>query len=360
MMRKFLSVLLACVIATSLFAMPVLADDKAPDVNPNWQYKVMLDFEELNPGFEFGGKDDEGYSLYLKDATKFGGRVGKNGYKGSNTFELYSKADKSGYAQPLINTLGFNEKNTEFEGATEFWMWVDFSSIKFDGVGLQFRIIEDDIKADGTPSGALSQWSPAKDKPIYIQSSPTTWKTLKITNENKIPVENMEGYKGFIRIPISSFYAHDAGVDENGKFDLVNVIQLWFIFNFPNHNSQEYMSVDQIMFVGPSLNDGKPISRISLTDTNQKGESTTKAATATTTTASVTTTTVAATETTTTEETTVTEATTTTSAPTQTEDTGGNQTQSNLIWLWIVLAVVVLGGAGAAVWYFVIKKKQIE
>ncbi len=367
-MKKVLSALACSVLAASVIpTVPVSAASAAPDVDANWQYKTLVDFEELMSGFQFGGKEDVGYTLYLNDAVKFGARVGEGGYKGSNTFEIYANGDKSVYAQPLINVAGFSEKNTEFEGATEFWMWVDFTNITFDDVGVQFRIIEGDYAKDGTPiADKLSQWAPQAGKPVYIQSSPTTWKTITIgeddTKDAKLPTEQLVGYKGFIRIPISSFYAHDAGYEENGKFDLLNVSQVWFIFNFPNNNDKEYFAVDQLMFVGPSLNDGKAISKIQLTDTNQKeagGETSVPTTPAITTPPSNS-------ETSTSADTTAETSGSVTDTITQgTQDTsaiattaGGEPGSVNLLWIWIALGVLAVGGAGAVVWLFVIKKKK--
>ena len=56
------------------------------------------------------------------------------------------------YAQPLISIPGFQDVNTEFVEAAEFWMWIDISNITLDEVGVQLRLIEGDYNEDGTPA----------------------------------------------------------------------------------------------------------------------------------------------------------------------------------------------------------------
>lgn len=384
-MKKLISGLLCAAMTASLFTvMSGGASAAGTTVDSSWQYKTMVDLEELQPGYSFtaGGETDQ-YSLYCSRGDGWQAKVGTGGYKGSNTFEIFGKGDKTAtYAQPLINAGGFDQykDKLDFEGATEFWMWVDFTHIQWDEVGLQFRIIENDYKPDGTVATPdLSQISPAKGKPIYIQSSPTAWKSINVTTEYVIPVDQMQGYKGFIRIPLSSLEMNDAGTDDdNGKIDLKTVSQLWFIFNYPNKNPSDYVAFDQCMFVGPIKDGGKPISNIKLTDTNQGGGSnnttaTTKApasggsattAPAGTTVASSANTTAAdsseldltdVTNDSTTMAALTSKATTTTAA----KDVNTQPKKSSpVVPIVIAVVCVVLVGGGAAVYFFVIRKKK--
>lgn len=373
-MKKFLSGLLCAAMTASLFT--VMSGGASADstaVDSSWQYKTMVDFEDLQVGYQFGGTSDP-CSLYVERGEGWQAKVNTGGYKGSNCFYLYSKGDKTGtYAQPLINASGFTNKNTEFVGATEFWMWVDFTHVTFDEVGLQFRIIEDDYKPDGTKAGAdLSQISVGKGKPIYIQSG-NSWKAISQSSKNYLlPVDSMKGYKGFVRIPLSSLVMNKAGTDDdNGKFDLLNVTQLWFIFNWPNTNpATDYVSFDQFMFVGPLKDGGKSISKIQLTDGSSTtattkggstGGNTTAAPGAATTIAGTTDTTLAdSSDIDSTDETDITTfAATTTTKTTATIAANTEQTKKSSPVVPIVIAVVcvVLVGGGAALYFFVLKKK---
>lgn len=341
------------VILSMMVIAPCTASAADVPSTKGYQYKTMQDFESLVPGFKFGGKDDVGYTLYLNDAMAYAGDIAQGGYTGSNAFRLYGiKKGKGQYAQPLINMLGYGEENSnhEFVGATEMWMWVDFSNITFDKVGLQLRVIETDCNPDGTPStGELSQFTLNKGKPVYIQKDSKSWKKVMITEQDKLPLAEMKNYKGFIRMPLSSMEVNH-GDDLDEKINLENVTQLWFIFNWPDNAEKMSFSIDQIMFVGPSLKNGKDIGRIKLTDTNQgaKKPDPTKASETTTTEA-------ATTQTTTTES--VTQATETTTA-TQTTAVAETTSGTNLTWLWVTLAVVAVAGAGVAVYFLVIKKKN--
>lgn len=356
MKRMLLWLTSVAVILSMMVIAPCTASAADVPSVKGYQYKVMQDFESLVPGFKFGGKDDIGYTMYLKEAMSYAGDVAKGGYAGSNAFRLYGiKKGKGQYAQPLINMLGYGEENSncEFVGATEMWMWVDFSNITFDDVGLQLRIIETDCNPDGTPStGDLSQFTLNKGKPVYIQADSKTWKKVIVKDQNKLPMAEMKNYKGFIRMPLSSMEVN-FGEDLDNKINLENVSQLWFVFNWPDNAEKMSFSIDQVMFVGPSLKNGKDISRIKLTDTNQGKVAPTKSTKAPTTTTAATTETT--TQTVATETTTEAVATTTATQTTVAEEAASG---TNLTWLWITLAVVVVIGAGVAVYFLVIKKKS--
>lgn len=379
-MKKFLSGLLCAAMTASLFT--VMTGGASADsiaVDPNWQYKTMVDFEDLQQGYQFVSGTSDPCTLYIDRGQGWQAKVNVGGYKGSNCFYLYSKSDKKGdYAQPLINAQGFTKKNTEFVGATEFWMWVDFSHVEFDEVGLQFRLVEDDYNPDGSRAGVdLSQLAVGKGKPIYIQSG-SSWKSIANTGTHNylLPVEQMKGYKGFIRIPLTSLVMHKDGTDDDGKINLLNVTQAWFIFNWPNKNpATDYLSVDQLMFVGPSLKDGKSISKIQLgadatstsaaTQAASNGGNTTAAAKSNTSTSALTASTTLAnsldvastdeTEMTTEEETTTTALKTTQAVD---EVSTSKAKGSSAVPIVIAIVCVVLIGGGAAVYFFVIKKKS--
>ena len=261
-MKKAITFVAGCALMASLMCGAAgNASAAGNDIDQNWQYKTMVDFEELQTGYQFGGTSDP-CSLYVDRGEGWQAKVNTGGYKGSNCFYIYSKGDKKGtYAQPLINAAGFQQHNTEFLGATEFWMWVDFTHVTWDEVGLQMRLIEDDYNPDGTRAGTdLSQISVGKGAPVYIQTGSTSWKEITQTKKNYLlPVDQMQGYKGFVRIPLSSLVMNKAGTDDdNGKFNLMNVSQIWFIFNYPNDNpDNDYIAFDQFMFVGPMQDGGK-------------------------------------------------------------------------------------------------------
>lgn len=373
-MRKFLSGLLCAAMTASLFT--VMSGGASADstaVDSSWQYKTMVDFEDLSVGYQFGGTTDP-CSQHVETGEGWQAKVNTGGYKGSNCFYLYSKGDKKGtYAQPLINALGFQNKNTEFLGATEFWMWVDFTHVNFDNVGLEMRLIEDDYNPDGTRAGTdLSQISLGKGKPVYIQSG-SSWKSVTVQkafekSQYILPTDQMVNYKGFVRIPLSSLVMNKAGTDDNGKIDLQDVCQIWFVFNWPNDNpATDYLAFDQFMFVGPLKDAGKSISNIRLTDSvtttaaTKSGSNTTAAAGVTTAAGSTETTLADSSDVESTDETELTTAAAATTTKTTTVVTAANteQTKSGSSALPIIIAVicVVVIGGGAALYFFVLKKK---
>lgn len=253
------------------------------DPNPDWSYLGVTDFDFLKDGYNFNSEKDEmNKPKYMLDpcgtkGKKYGSFITLNGYKGSPAYTMKIIGEDGNYAQPLLRLDRFNEgKVLNYNGAEEFIMYVDFTHIKMDSVGMEFRLIFNDKAADGKPSGQMTQYALKKGGYVYMLSSSGNWVKATTENAKKLPTEisgrakqpkgesfpngaaEVAGYKGFIRIPLSQMEnISGEASDVNGKMDLDSIAQLWMIYNCPEKQDGNYFVVDQIGFGGKFTTTGQ-------------------------------------------------------------------------------------------------------
>lgn len=246
------------------------------DPNPDWNYLSVVDFDFLKDGYNFNSeKDEQNKCKYMLDpcgtkGKKYGSFITNNGYKGSSAYTMKIIGEDGNYAQPLLRLDKLNgDKVPDYTGAEEFVMYVDFTHIKMDSVGLEIRLIVNDKAADGTPSGQLTQYALKKGGYVYMLSSGGNWVKATTENAKKLPTvvsgrakqpkgdsfpngaAEVAGYKGFIRIPLSQMEnISGEASDVNGKMDLDGVAQLWMVFNCPEKQDGNFFVLDQIGFDG--------------------------------------------------------------------------------------------------------------
>ena len=254
------------ILEAAINKLAAFAKRSADDPDPSWNYLSLADFENLQTGYAFSSEADSASTSsagfkYMnepngKNDASFKSVVAKNGFKGTNAWTVQGIDATGSYAQPLLRVDQLNgSKFKDYSGATEMVLYVDFSNIKLDTIGVQFRFMENDIKSDGATSGSITQWGLSKGAYVYIQDSTGKW--VKVYNDKsgfkdascKLPVEvtgraasdkdglaAVAGYKGMVRIPLSQFTNVDATPakptmnDPNGKMDLQQVTQVWTVF----------------------------------------------------------------------------------------------------------------------------------
>lgn len=263
----------------------LLENRRPEDPDPSWKYLNVVDFENLEENYNFASEEDGNGFKYMfgpqdNKAKYFQSLITNKGYKGSKAFTFQGVAGnlKGQYAQPLLRLdqlVGSQFK--DYTGAEEMLVYVDFTNIKLDSVGMQFRFMENDFKEDGTLSGGITQWGLKEGAFVYILDANGNW--VKVSNsdskyetaQNKLPVEvtgrlpigadpdselfkdgldEVKGYKGFVRIPLSQFEVIDNSPNENNKMDLKQVTQLWMVFNYPADQDSAYFVMDEIGFAG--------------------------------------------------------------------------------------------------------------
>lgn len=260
------------------------------DPDPSWSYLSLADFDNLQNGYKFGDASELDTTSQFKSVYKYmnepNGKqdhdfysvVKANGFNGSNALNVCGvSGDTDGsYAQPLIRCDKLNnDQYKDYTGAQEFAMYVDFTNVKMDTVGFQFRIMENDFDATGKATGTVSQWGLKEGGYVYIQVN-GVW--TKVSNSDShydatlgvLPVEvsgrqeiaagsdsnhpdglpEVKGYKGMVRIPLSQLTLVGGSADADGKMDLTQVNQLWMVFNWPGDQDSSSFALDEFGFVG--------------------------------------------------------------------------------------------------------------
>lgn len=296
------------------------------DPDPSWSYLSLADFDNLQTGYKFGDASEVDTTSQYKNVYKYmnepNGKqnhdfysvVEANGFNGSNALNVCGVAgDTDGsYAQPLIRCDKLNNDTyKDYTGAQEFVMYVDFTNVKMDTVGLQFRLMENDMDASGQPTGTVSQWGLKEGGYVYIQVN-GVWTKVSNSDSNYeetlgiLPVEvsgrqeipagsnssypdglaEVQGYKGMVRIPLSQLALVGDSADVDGKMDLTQVCQLWMVFNWPGKQDTSSFAMDEFGFVGNFATTGQgetnvlsvlPLSQTTTpTDTGTTGTTATK------------------------------------------------------------------------------------
>lgn len=226
---------------------------KASGTN-RWQAAMIEDFETDQI------QDNKGCTNIKLSVTD---GKGYNSSKGEYVFSTGPKADKD-YCQPFI----WLNKVMSVTNPQEFWIYVDYSNYKgSNSLRLRPRVDTASTKSvDLRLKGAC---------PVYYQSLDGTVKvsmttaTAKASDEADLQAEDLAGFKGFIRIPMSTFRTTD-GDGDNLPIDLTTdtIIQYdggyyIFNFNFTTDTSGAYVengfAFDDLMFVGPSLTGGSSL-----------------------------------------------------------------------------------------------------
>ena len=209
------------------------------DPNPNWSFKTLQDYESFSHGQRLYSPDaDTNKALGYVDsttATNFGMKVVSGGYKNSNAFGFYGINYTYTYSQPHVI---LSKDDMDFTGAQEFWAFVDFS--QYNGTLAGFRIMDKENDQYDGKAGALA----------YIQNSDGNWVATSIDSAGLFPTIPT-GYRGFVRIPLSSLSGHG---DASKAFDPSKINSVWLIFDWGN-SDQKLFILDEFGFAGPSLTD---------------------------------------------------------------------------------------------------------
>lgn len=229
---------------------------KASSTN-RWQAAMIEDFETDEI------KDTKGCTNIKLSVTD---GKGYNASKGEYVFSTGPKADKD-YCQPFI----WLNKPMSVTNPQEFWIYVDYSTY----TGANSLRLRPRVNTTSTNNVDLRLKGTC---PVYYQSMDGTVKvsmttaTSKADDEANLQAEDLAGFKGFIRIPMSTFRTTD-GDGANLPIDLTtDTITQYdggyyiFNFNFTTDTSGAYVengfAFDDLMFVGPSLTGGSSLNEM--------------------------------------------------------------------------------------------------
>lgn len=224
-----------------------LDETPAPTLDPQaqWGYIPFTDYDYLKVGYT-PGKDDFD-SWPTADATEFHPYVPvtNNGFNHSPAITKQVKGTANQFDVITNSDDAVLEKyyHTNCEGATEFWIWVDFSQVKFDYLYFGFR----ESKFYGTEyQTKVAQ--PMENAYYYIQDGKGGWTARPFHTDGTMDIGN---YKGFIRFDVEYF----CNPENNAPMypDNIKTFKMWFSLDDEQDYTGKEFIIDQIGFAGPNL-----------------------------------------------------------------------------------------------------------
>lgn len=222
----------------------------APSLDPqdNWQFKSFTDFDYLTDGYTPQRSVDFD-SWPTADAADFHPYVpvSNNGF--NNTPAITKKINGSANEFDVWSYKGSDDEfakriNTDFDGAVEFWAWVDFSQVNFDECYFGFR---SQVFYGGETEYITEVSSAIQGVHYYIQDGNGGWIQKDFTSNGSMAIG---GYKGFIRFAVEDFY----NAEQNPMYPVgLKTLKFWFSPATDQDYTGKTFTIDQVGFAGPSI-----------------------------------------------------------------------------------------------------------
>ena len=206
-------------------------------IHKDWQFKTYCNFNKYPDGYQILQNTDYNSwpSPTMKNAAKHP-VFGDQGWQGSHGLRTEFTCD-DGYMTVMF-TNAARGYQADFEGAKEFWAWMDCSDVKFNSCYFGFRT----GSAYGDQYTTKEQGDPVI-KAWLLPEGETQWKEVVF---NKDGAKALSGFKGFIRFAVDSF---------TFNYSLYPVDLQGFVFGFqqaPGQTGKQFV-IDQVGFAGPTI-----------------------------------------------------------------------------------------------------------
>ena len=222
--------------------------DITADFSPNemWISRTLLDFEAAGTAKFYGGsqstsgygssgpgykgsmysevnseQDEIDYLYNVNGLVDANGQFEGMGYDNSNAYRFWIKDQYSGTSFMFDSTWSRQHYNFTLQGVdnyenAEVWFYVDFSDVEIGKMAFHLRANEKEVTSwrTGKIAKAMSQYgvlfstkaingvnTGVKDG-VYLQNKEGLWEETTMTDGY---VTGLQGYEGFIRIPIEYF-----------------------------------------------------------------------------------------------------------------------------------------------------------
>lgn len=207
-------------------------------VHTDWNFKLYNDFSKFPSGYNL--VKDTDYTT-VDDMTMK--PVEANGYQSSTaiTAKINTNASQDFTILPA-DGKGFK---SDFTGAKEFWVWVDFSNVTFRKMFFGFT----DTDGNTYQTDDMDGFS---NLPFYVEDGNGGWTEKEFDTDGCIEFGN---YKGFIRFSTDLFVC---GTTDRKPMDLSKIkgFKVWYdLPGSDNPTTDVSFTIDQIGFAGPSLTD---------------------------------------------------------------------------------------------------------
>lgn len=244
----------------------------APDAS-SWKKLMVEDFDSMEAGASYPNWD----SYYSRAADEAKADAGYNGSQGLYIHSLESGDGKT-YVQPYY-AMG---KEGNFSNAQELWIWFDFTGYTAEDINIRPRVTG---LPEGESTGVQYNLALTSDAPIYYQaddgtvtvsSASTVLKDGAVNplGDAKLRGADLTGFKGFVRIPLSSFHVQNKADRIDTGYSITKVDGIYFIYDFTMavDDNEDYVEtgyvMDQILFAGPDMTE-PTVSTAATTKTTQ-------------------------------------------------------------------------------------------
>lgn len=229
---------------------PARNQNKAgPDFHGDWNFKLFNDFNTFPVGYNLtvdsAANPNGDYNGWPapSDSSVSQEPVQNNGYK--NTAAITSKIKSNASEYTVYFPTNDHKYKTNFTGAKEFWVWVDFSNVTFRKIAFGVRT----AKYGSGIQYTTDDYDGQTNMNAYIQDGTSGgWKAVNFDTDGCL--EQFGNYKGFIRFPIS--YLH-CGEDELNPEN----IQAFYLWMSPSSDAMtgKTFTFDEVGFAGPTMDD---------------------------------------------------------------------------------------------------------
>lgn len=222
----------------------------SPSLDPQdtWQFRPFTTFDYLADGYTPQRSVDFD-SWPTADAAEFHPYVpvSDNGF--DSTPAITKQINGSANEFDVWSYNGSDDEfakriNTDFDGAVEFWAWVDFSQVNFDECYFGFR---SQVFYGGETEYITETSTAIEGVHYYIQDGNGGWIEKDFNSDGSMAIGN---YKGFIRFAVEDF----VNADGNPMYPMgLKTLKFWFSPATDQDYTGKTFTIDQVGFAGPSV-----------------------------------------------------------------------------------------------------------
>lgn len=207
----------------------IIVDGQYPnsyvDYSPAEKYKCIANIENISAGIRPGVNDTSGYfsNLAGNGQNFLVETVDGTGYQGSRGLRYSVPPSANADAWVSFQMLPPAYNSAQAKGATDLYFWIDTTSLGSQRFSHMLYFSEND-----TAGNESTIWTLQSSGYFYIENGRGGFIKIPIDNSYlKYPA----GYKGFVKVPLSSFTPTWATSDSNSQFGLDGINYILLAFN---------------------------------------------------------------------------------------------------------------------------------
>lgn len=269
MLKKLLALAVSAALVIPAFALTSLASNGDIVNVGDGHEKLLTDFENYDDGLRISQSTNKEFICSNDDDSKGGvyqiqAGKGQNGSKG-----LYEGASAQLGSSGLYSCFEYipqrdaPTKAVDYTGATDFVFWIDntLQTNSAKNSSLQIIFEEYDYNSDGTAAMVVNDQdqtvpkvtsrclTDSADNVYYVMpDGDNAWTQQAGTKGTYISLSNT--FKGYVRIPLSSFSCCWSTTDNNSKVDLKHIVDLQMYYGIYPRDIDGAFILDNLGFLG--------------------------------------------------------------------------------------------------------------